>query len=274
VYVLDNHFQEIGSRVSKFQMNPNLLGPRGIVVLEPALKTNDFNSFLTGLTVPVYTYLCAPPRTEASCRDLIIVPAFARKMKDEKLVAFFTTSKSKLEAFGFVVMSYPEYGQRFLRAAIHDLPELAFELTVSSRIQSSPTCGFDARRLKVSKTSRVMRRNPRRSISDNTKVSTTMTAHSSKSPSRSTELEAQAGRDEDAKALPWDFYYCKGVHCRYVHTKDKDQRFKSYGPREATAIKSRLCLQQRLSIWQDLQFAHMLAELLCTAGVKEETWNK
>ena len=108
------------------------ISPHSIVVLDPLARSDEINKFVSGMSIPVYRYVCATKRPGASSQDLVIIPAFARSVEHEDLVKLFQTTEAKLKTFGLGVMTYQNYCQQFRSNSPND------ELVISNQFQELP----------------------------------------------------------------------------------------------------------------------------------------
>ena len=244
VHHLDDYLEEIGFRETTFRVERNTINPHSIVVLDPLPKSDEIQGFISGLRTPVYRYVCAAKRADASSQDLIIIPAFARRMEHEELTKLFQTAKSKLETCGLSVLTYFEYCQRYHRESSKD------ELAISNRFQELPLQEGG-----VQRGSEDIEDNDSK-VTNNDDGFIEVNRHSEQHRTRF-QKDTQRART----LCRWGKYCVKREDCKFGHTKDDEEYIKTYGPKKAKKYK--LCMKSDCIRGKNCSFAHSREELLC-----------
>lgn len=252
VHLLDDYLEQIGFRETIFRVDRHTISPHSIVVLEPLSKADEIKSFVSHLNVPVHRYECPTQREGASSKDLVIIPSFAWRMTHVELVNLFKESKAKLEASGLSVRTYSEYCQ----SSFPHLPTC--ELAISNRFAELPDLEVGSRGSNehVDDHDEILDDNRDEMIDANDGF--TDVNRSGKQMKKSKKND-QGSR----KHCYWGFYCAHETNCKYGHTKNEEEHFKTYGHRRPK--KYELCQREDCIFGKSCKFAHSKEELLCTA---------
>ncbi|EON99059.1 hypothetical protein UCRPA7_5386 [Phaeoacremonium minimum UCRPA7] len=247
VKLLDDYLEQIGFCETTFRVDRNIINAHSTVVLDPLTKADAIDQFISSMKTPVYRYVCAHVRPEASSQDLVIIPAFARYMEYKELESLFRECKVKLEKQGLSVLSYFEYSQR--------VGDLKAELAISERFKELPEGevrvfneddgDYDDDLL----------------VDDHCGVDTD---GFTKVNYRSEQKLRHLKRDEEKIRVrcQWRKYCTRELSCKFGHTKEEEDYFKVYGHQKANKIK--LCAFKECTKGsKHCTYAHGEAELFC-----------
>lgn len=275
VYLLDNYLEEIGFRETTFRVDLKRISAHSIVVLDPLPRADDIESYVKSLRIPIYQYVSTVKRDDSSSQDLVIIPAFAERMKHNELMDLYKNAESTLGKSGLKVLTHWDYVQRYKSGARHGCMD---ELTISNRFQELPDDEPDSEEDALEENEN----------EDETKVETEANDNDAEANDNDAETndnnnDAEADDNDtftrvttnteqrrrylsrvQQKSNSWCHFrkYCfKGVRCRYGHTQEELNHFKTYGPKPLTKFKR--CTLTHCLNGTHCGFAHGDDELFC-----------
>jgi NYN domain len=243
VHFLDDYLEAIGFRETNFRINRTAINPNSVVVLDPLPKADEIEKFVSSLRIPVYRYVYQKKRADASSQDLVIIPAFAEQMEHEGLVKLFQNTQAELKTCGLIVLTFFEYCQRYSKDSSKD------ELAISNRFAelSNPEDEWQG---------------GNEDVDDNDKEENNDGGFTEVNY-RSEQQKKGFKRDERKSRVRcrWGIYCRAERSCKYGHTKDDEEYFKTYGHKKASKYK--LCPNKDCIRGRNCPYAHNLDELLC-----------
>jgi hypothetical protein len=240
VHLLDDYFERLRSYDTAFCVDPAIVSPDSLVVLDPLSGEGKIQDWISRLKTPVYQYTITRQR-KTSDQDLVIIPAFqADNWRVDGPRNDLLQAKAQMEDHGFRILSYTEY----VRQHVEDSTG---QLTISNQFKELPAklWGVDGEDDGTDNTK------------DNSGTTWTTVDHSKK------KRENQNKKDQKTrKRCAWRAYCNNGVHCHYAHTKEEEDCFVACGSK--TARKYRMCRYQDKCYRKTLcLFAHSEQELFC-----------
>jgi len=244
VHLLDPFLEKIGFRETNFRVDRNTISPHSIVVLNPTSKANEINGIDMALKTSFCRYEYLQERIPGSGRDLVLIPASAKHMSHEDLVNLFQAAKKKLESHGLTVFTFSEYTQRFFK----NLPE--DNLTISNSFGELLNYGTEPQE-------------GRKELSSNEEThddgNDGFTPVNRRADKRKSYLEANDQKSHTR--CRWKKYCSKKLECKFGHTKEEEDYFKTYGNKKAT--KTRLCTNKECIRGGRCSSAHGEENLFC-----------
>lgn len=254
VHQLDDYINDIGFHETAFRLDRNTLDPHSIVIVDALSKADEIKEFRIKLRISTYTYVHTSEGTAS--QDLIIIPAFAHHMTYEEKARLFQEASKGLKALGLRVLPYQEYKQ--LCGAE---PEIILE--TSNRFQELPgdkfaghADGDDAE----DKDEPV--------IAEDGFTEVNRKARRQKERMRINEHKSRHRCD-------WRLYCQRELDCKYGHTKDEENYFKTASHKRARKIK--LCNNSECIRGAACHYAHGEADLFCPTcgrtGAGHQMWD-
>ncbi|KAH7136253.1 hypothetical protein EDB81DRAFT_801856 [Dactylonectria macrodidyma] len=133
VHLLDDYIQEIGYSDAQLYVEQSSINPNSIVILDAMPQIAEVQQTLSHLMIRLHTYVYDTERTDAISKDLVVAPAFARKMSYEELEDFYDAVQQKLEPHGLRVLAFWLY-----RSTYFDDSETGAQLEVSDQFAEIP----------------------------------------------------------------------------------------------------------------------------------------
>lgn len=235
LHFLDDYFEELVSYETTFSVDPAVISPSTLVILDPFSRADTVKDIVARLKAPVYQYNVAKQRPMTSSQDLVIVPAFqASNWCINRPDDLLQTTKTQLDGHGFSVLSYTEYVQQYCE-------DNKSQLTTSDSFKELPGSlwGF------------VVEDGGADSINDDSDTAWITVNRQ----------QRKGDQQRSRKRCGWRGYCKNGLHCRYIHTKDEENSFMAGGCK--TATKYRLCRYQDCYREKQCFFAHSKMELFC-----------
>lgn len=254
VHLLDEYIEDIGFCETTFRVDRSTIDPHSIVVIDPLPMADAIDELVSKLKTPVYRYECRTKRPNASNRDLVIIQALARMMKPTDLEDLFQHVKARLEHTGLIVLSYSQRSTKESREELAISNRFDELLHVDNELERYAE-GVDNKGHKAEKNSEFIQVNTR---------------------SRQRMLYIKRNEEKARSLCQWGLYCRNGLGCKYGHTKDELDHFKTYG--HMTAKKYRLCDKPQCNAWSyRCRYAHSEDELFCPGcgkeGIGHEMWN-
>ncbi|KAK4074662.1 hypothetical protein Purlil1_12881 [Purpureocillium lilacinum] len=245
MHCLDDHLETIGFRETSFRINRNVASAHSIVVLDPLSKADEIRDFTHGTcpTVFVYQYVTTETRAEASCQDLVIIPA-SQSIHCNAGAELFSLARTQLGRHGLSVLTYPEYCHKYYQ-------HCSLDLQISNRFVELPEGEIRYGYSKKEANDAFVEANDR-----GRKASQGLTMN-----------EQLASR-----RCHWRKYCNKELDCKYGYTKDEHALFRVFGHRKAKKVRP--CLKKTCTRGEQCSFAHNVQELLCPTCDRVGTGHK
>lgn len=244
VHLLDDYLEKIGFRETTFRVDRNTISPHSIVVLDPMPKATEIEEFLSCLRIPVYRYVCAKKRADASSEDLVIIPAHTKRMSFDDLVNLFEEAKAQLETHGLSVFTYMEYSQQYIG-------DSRDELGISNRFKELPE---DDGENDDKDDDEDDGENDNDDDDNDSFIEVNRRSERQKSRLKKDEQKSRS-------RCIWRKYCKSELNCKYGHTKEEEDYLRVYGHK--TARKHRRCQDKDCFRGSRCNFAHSEAELFC-----------
>lgn len=236
VHCLDDYLGTIGLRETSFRINRDVASAHSIVVLDPLSKADEIRDFTHGTspTVSVYQYVTTETRAEASCQDLVIIPA-SQSIHCDAGAELFSLARTQLGRHGLSVLTYLEYCHKYYQ---HCSPKLQ----ISNRFAELPETG-----------------NSYRNDTPETEDDDGFVEVNKRG--RRTSQGLKKNKQLASRRCHWRKYCNKELDCKYGHTKDEHALFRLFGHKKARKVRP--CLNNTCIRGKQCNFAHNVQELLC-----------
>jgi hypothetical protein len=245
VHLLDHHLETIGFRETVFRVDRNDISPHSIVVLDPLPKSEQIQAFIDQLKTPMYRYENPRKREDASSKDLVLIPAHAKRMKHDDLVSLFQATESKLGEAGLEVLTYSFYCQKYFWDQHQD------ELAISNRFEE----GIRPLTETIENNTGDTMRQEEATLHD--------TNDWTKVDGRSEQHRARIQRDRQKQntRCKWGRYCQQLPGCKWGHTVEQIKYARTYGAPKAYKYKT--CRYNPCYKGKSCDYAHSKEELFC-----------
>lgn len=252
VHQLDDYINDIGFHETAFRLDRNTLDPHSIVIIDAFSKADEVKEFRVKMRIPTYTYV--PKGDGTAPPDLIIIPAFAHRMTYDEKESLFQEASKGLRALGLEVLAYQEYKQHFGA-------EREIVVQTSNRFEELPggkfaghSDGDDGEEQPV--------------VEEDGFTEVNKGARRQKARLRINEQKSRHRCD-------WRLYCRAELDCKWGHTRDEENYFKTAGHKKARKIKQ--CNNSECTRGASCLFAHGEADLFCPTcgreGAGHQMWD-
>lgn len=227
IHYLDEHMDKFSFYETDFNLDKSEIPPHSIVIRDPLAQAEVVDQAVKSLRIPHYRYRNQPHG--GSRDDLIIIPAC--ELEHRIHTELFQDTTERLKQHGLKVTTY---------------------VADNSKRTEGPKNGMIApNRFKTLDTN-----NSVESGDNNDDVGFTVV----KTRQKQQKQRLKADERKTHSRCHWRMHCREGIYCKYGHTKEETDAFKTYGKREA--IKYKFCPDENC-FRKKCSYAHTLEELFC-----------
>ncbi|KAH7160481.1 hypothetical protein B0J13DRAFT_128151 [Dactylonectria estremocensis] len=255
VHFLDDYLERISYCDPKLYVEQSSINPNSIVILDAMPKIAEVRKVLSHLKTRLHVYVYDIERTDAIGKDLVVAPAFARKMSYDEFEDFYEDAKHQFELYGLHIVAFWLY-----RSTYFEDSETGAQLEVSDQFAELPEDTDIPQQDFGPPSDRVVPRAPRASI----RQEDTKPVQVKKYADKITSDVNTPKKPAKAFLLRCNFrMYCnRGLDCPRSHTKGELEYFKNNSPKRTR--KTRRCRYAKCCTrGAKCPFAHNDAELYC-----------
>ncbi|KAK3897041.1 hypothetical protein C8A05DRAFT_48187 [Staphylotrichum tortipilum] len=269
VHDLDPYLKEVGFTQTTFRVTRAAMHPQSFVILDPIPKADLIEQFIATLKIPSFRYELKVQRAGASSRDLVVIPAFAKSMKSDDLRRLFLESQARLKRIGIEALILADYRQQYPPHNVEEEEEVVTSnrfLEYNNNNNNNKAARHDGEDFGADGSDNDDDDDEEEEEEDDE-------GEGEKKDDNDGFVDVLGSYDKRTRrlqkaesSLQWPCHwrgYCPYMSaCKHGHTKEEEEHFKVYGPREVTKYKycnNNDCHRQE----KDCRFAHDKTALFC-----------